>query len=363
MLKSGVSHQLKISKPGYEAVARTIVVGPDEEQALELDLPAEFGVVFSSSRPADAFLVVDGKPAGTGTQRLRLTTRPHVLTYSKPGFVTQTVKVIPRKGTSQNIDVVLKTEQQAMEEARPELLRTAGGQEMPLIEPQGRFSMGASRREAGRRANESQRLVELTRAYYLSSKEVTNAEYRKFKDDHVSGTAEGVSLNGDTMPVVNVSWDDAARYCNWLSEQDNLPPSYIEQDGRMVLSNDVKTGYRLPTEAEWAYAARVLGRKSQARYPWGEGYPPITKAGNYADVQIADTLANVVTGYNDGFRGSAPVGSFAAMPAGFHDFGGNVAEWIHDYYAVYPGQVERLVLRGSTEVKSRDAGAGRRLAL
>ena len=203
--------------------------------------------------------------------------------------------------------------------------------------------MGASRREAGRRANENRRLVELTRPFYLASREVSNREYRLFKGQHDSGSAEGVSLNDDRHPVVSVSWDDAARYCNWLSQLDKLSPAYAETNGHMSLKPDATTGYRLPTEAEWVYAARIAGRSAAARYDWGDGYPPATVVGNFADQQIADTLANVVSGYNDGYRGPAPVGSFAPQAAGFHDFGGNVAEWINDYYAVYPGQAERLV--------------------
>jgi formylglycine-generating enzyme required for sulfatase activity len=203
--------------------------------------------------------------------------------------------------------------------------------------------MGASRREAGSRANESQRLVEITRPFYLAVNEVSNAEYRQFDPGHNSGSAEGVSLNGDGQPVVNVSWDDAARYCNWLSARDGLEPAYAEQEGRMQRVAGVTNGYRLPSEAEWVYAARIAGRSSAARYPWGDTYPPATVSGNFADAQIADTLAIVVSGYNDGYRASSPVGSFGAQSAGFHDLGGNVAEWIDDFYAVYPGQAGQLV--------------------
>lgn len=343
VLASGVPLKLRLSRPGYEVNEKTLQVRPDEERQLSVEMKPEYGVVFASSRPADTTLTVDGKPSGSGTQRLRLTTQQHELTFSKPGYLAQTVRVTPRVETSQNVDIVLKTESQAKEEARPARLSTAGGQEMLLLEPGDSFKMGASRREAGRRANESQRLVEITRPYYLSINEVSNAEYRLFDPRHNSGSAEGMSLNNVNHPVVNVSWDDAARYCNWLSEKDKLQPAYVETGGRMQLVAGPVNGYRLPTEAEWVYAARVAGRSDTARYPWGDGYPPTISAGNFADAQIADTLANVVTGYNDGYRASAPVGSFSTQSTGFNDLGGNVAEWINDYYAVYPGQAEKLV--------------------
>ena len=143
-------------------------------------------------------------------------------------------------------------------------------------------------------------------------------------------------------PVVNVSWDDAARYCNWISKQEGLPLAYQEQGENMVAVMPLNRGYRLPSEAEWVYVARVYGRPQSARYPWTGSYPPTAISGNFADAQIADTLADVVPNYDDGYRATATVGSFTALN-GFYDLGGNVAEWIHDYYAVYPGQAARLV--------------------
>ena len=342
-LTSGVTHQLRLSRPGYKLTERKLSLQADEERQLVVEMQPEYGVIFASSEPADANLTLDGKPAGSGTQRLRMTTRQHELTFSKPGYLPQTVRVTPRADTSQNVDITLKTQSQVKADARPDVLRTAGGQEMRLLEPVSSFEMGASRREAGRRANESQRLVEITKPFYLSINEVSNAEYRQFNAKHNSGSSEGMSLNNANHPVVNIGWDDAARYCNWLSEKDNVKPVYVEQDGHMKLLAKPGTGYRLPTEAEWVYAARIAGRSDAARYPWGDGYPPKTTAGNFADAQIADTLANVVTGYNDGYRASAPVGSFSAQPDGFNDLGGNVSEWINDFYAVYPGQAGRKV--------------------
>lgn len=346
-LAAGKDHKVRLTRPGYQHIDRTIRLAPEEEQALEVSLSPEYGVVFVTAQPADATLVLDGKPAGKATQRLRLTTRAHTLEFSKPGYLPQRHTVTPRAGVSQNVDVHLKTAAQGKAEkqaaATPATLTTAAGQVLRRVRPAGSFRMGASRREAGRRANESARLVQLTRPFYLGAHEVTNGEYRRYRAAHNSGSAEGVSLDGDAQPVVNISWDDAARYCNWLSKEDGLPAAYRESGGKMLPVVPAVTGYRLPTEAEWVYVARRLGRQEMARYPWTGSFPPTGKAGNFADASIADTLANVVPDYNDGYRGSAPVGSFAARPAGFHDLGGNVAEWMHDYYAVYPGMAEQLV--------------------
>lgn len=354
-LSSSNEHVVRISKPGYQRSNKPITLAAEESRKLTLKLAPQYGVVFVTSRPADASLFVDGKPAGKATQRLRLTTRSHKLEARKTGYASQWATVTPRAGISQNIDLTLKTTAQTSAASNnsadiksgsgslPATVTTAGNQRLRLVSAAEPFRMGASRREAGRRANESQRLVQLTRAFYLAENEVTNAEFRKFKPAHQSGTVDGAGLNNDNQPVVNISWDDAARYCNWLSQKDGLPNAYREQDGSMAVVDPVTKGYRLPSEAEWAYVARIFGRPSAIRYPWAGNYPPTIPAGNFADAQISDTLADTVPGYDDGYRGTAPVGSFPAHPGGFHDLGGNVAEWMNDFYAVYPGEAEKLV--------------------
>ncbi|MEN8205830.1 MAG: PEGA domain-containing protein [Pseudomonadota bacterium] len=346
-LSSTEQHSVRLGKPGYRQVDEPVTLAPNEKKELAVTLPPEYGVVFVTARPADAVLKIDGKPAGEATQRLRLTTRPHTLTFSKSGYVSRQLAVTPRPGVSKNIDVTLKTKAQASVDSKaastPPTRTSAAGQLLQLIKPAGNFRMGASRREAGRRANESPRLIQLVRPFYLSEKEVTNAQYRRFKPGHDSGHAEGAALNAEAQPVVNVSWNDAARYCNWLSRKDGLQPAYREDNGKMLAVIPIAGGYRLPTEAEWAYVARKLGRREMARYPWTGVYPPSQTVGNFADISIADTLANTVPGYNDGYRGAAPAGSFPAQSGGFYDLGGNVAEWTSDYYAVYPGMAETLV--------------------
>lgn len=346
-LTSGVEHALRLTKPGHVRFDQKVVLGPDEEQSVEARLQPQYGIVFVTAQPADARLRVDGRDVGKATQRLQLTTRSHRLEFSKSGYVTKTLNVTPRAGSSRNVDVTLAGVAEARSRKQvastPAVKSSPGGQRMQLVSPQGSFRMGASRREPGRRANESARQVKLVRPFYLSGTEVSNAEYRKFKPAHSSGFAEGQTLDADNQPVVGVSWEDAAQYCNWLSKREGLPPAYKEVKGRMQAVHPMTTGYRLPSEAEWAYIARRHGRQSEQRYPWKGGFPPVSVTGNFADASIADTLANTVPDYNDGYRVAAPVASFAARPAGFHDLGGNVAEWMHDFYAVYPGDAGKLV--------------------
>jgi formylglycine-generating enzyme required for sulfatase activity len=342
-LSANDEHRIRVEKPGYQTAERHVRLVPEGEQDLAVTLLPEYGTVFLATLPADASLLVDGKPAGKATQRLRLATRPHVLEIRKAGYAPHQVTVVPRAGVSQTVDVALEALGQKKVQATPTTLTAAGGPVLRLIRPGGPFTMGASRREAGRRANESRRKVQLTRPFYIGTMEISNGEFRRFKPSHNSGSADGTGLDGESQPVVNVSWDDAARYCNWLSRQDGLRAAYEEKAGHMVFVTPPTTGYRLPTEAEWAYVARAHGGGDPDRYPWAGKFPPTSLVGNFADARIADVLADVVPAYDDGYRGTAPVGSFPASPPGLSDLGGNVAEWINDFYTVYPGEAERLV--------------------
>jgi formylglycine-generating enzyme required for sulfatase activity len=343
--------QLAISRLGYQTAQRSLRLAPGTRVRERIVLEAQIGEVAVGGTPADAQLFVDGVARGAANQLLRLPAAPVKLEVRRDGLEPFSTTITPRVGFRQEVRFALLSAAERRAAALPAVRRTGLGQELRLM-PAGTYTMGSPRREAGRRGNEAQRVVELRRRYYLGAREVTNAEFRQFRKEHLSGVFKQETLDLDNRPVVNVSWADAAAFCNWLSAKDGLPPAYVPgEDGKLVLATPVTTGYRLPTEAEWEFAARWDGTAPRQKYPWGNVLPVPARSGNYADAQAVYLTQSVIPGYDDGFRTTAPVGSFAASPLGLHDLGGNAAEWTTDAYQVFAEGTEAAldpVFRGGS---------------
>ncbi len=325
------NHELTFFKNGYQSSKSTVRTQPDQERELNISLDPVMASVRISSIPADAELYINGELRGAANQTLELMAASQVIEIRKAGYVPYTTEFTSRPGLDQEIRVTLKSLEQARQEQIKPMITTAAGQNLKLFYP-GAYTMGASRREAGRRPNEALRDIRLDKPFYLGLHEVTNAQFREFDSEHSSGTVQGLTLNNESQPVVRITWAQAARYCNWLSDQESLPHFY-EVDGEDVVGfNPEATGYRLPTEAEWEWAARTDGSGVQRKYSWGENLPPPPKAGNFADVTSRNYLGQVLFDYDDSYLGTAPVGSFTPNQYGLYDLAGNVAEWVHDYY-------------------------------
>jgi len=330
----GMLQELIVSLAGYAPVAQDVSVESRAERRVSVELVPQLGELRVRGEPADAILYVDGTARGPANQTLSLPAAPHTIEVRKAGLATFRTTVTPRQGQAQLVEYRLTTADQARTAGLPPRRTTALGQELVLM-PTGRFTMGSGRREPGRRSNETERTVALTRPFYLARLQVTNREFREFRADHLSGIFKDESLDLDRQPAVRVSWQDAAAFCNWLSERDGLPRAYQLRGERLELIEPVTVGYRLPTEAEWEFAARHDGRSATRKYPWGDSLPVPQRAGNWGDASAIYLTPVTITGYNDGYRVAAPVGTFAATPLGLHDMGGNVLEWTTDRYSIY----------------------------
>jgi len=205
-----------------------------------------------------------------------------------------------------------------------------------MVIPAGSFDMGSS---DGRSDEKPVHRVSISK-FALGKTEVTNGEYRKFRPDHRGGDYQGNSLDGDDQPVVNVSWEDANAYVDWLSR---------------------KTGqrYRLPSEAEWEYAARA---GTASKWIWSGDENGGCQDANLADQSAKSAFSNFTwaSSCRDGYAVTAPVGRLRANSFGLYDMIGNVWEWTedcyHDSYSGAPtdgeawtsGRCDNRVLRGAS---------------
>jgi formylglycine-generating enzyme required for sulfatase activity len=221
-----------------------------------------------------------------------------------------------------------------------------------VLIPAGRFSMGTKESEADLlRAFPYARkewvagewpmhAVTISRPFYLGKYEVTKGQFQKFVEaTHYTTDAEndgtgGFGYTGDkdhpwqqrptftwrdwgveqspNSPVVNVSWNDAVAFCEWLSQKDG-------------------TSYRLPTEAEWEYACRAgtTGRSYN-----GNDAERLTEIGNVWDAAVRERVATARNSLNSSDRWpfTSPVGEFQANNFGLYDMIGNAWEWCSDWY-------------------------------
>jgi len=187
--------------------------------------------------------------------------------------------------------------------------------------------------------------VTFTYDFYIGKYEITFDEYDAFCDSTGRIKPEDEGWRSGIRPVINVSWNDSISYCNWLSEREGLPKAYddkgnfLDKDGKITTDPSKVIGYRLPTEAEWEYAARG-GNKSK-------GY-------KYSG---SDNVNDVAWNTDNSDRKTQEVGNKTPNELEIHDMSGNVWEWCSDWFVSYSSSAQtnpynysgsRRVLRGGS---------------
>lgn len=310
---------LRYSHPGYSD--KTVSITSDQSK-IELNLTPEYGELFMNSGQ-QAQIFIDNKYVGETPLRRKLIATTHKVKFTKKGYVPQEIDINVLKNLQQEINVNLLTwSEYYLKNSTAKMTNKIG---MQFIRYQAKpFVMGAPRTEKGQRANELSRKVSFKRAFYLSDKEVSNSEYSLYKKQ------TGKSQN----PVVGVSWNDAAMFCNWLSSKHDLKPFYRVRGDRVIGYAESSRGYRLPSEAEWEYVAKLAGKRRPSIFVWGDEYEGDMLLGNLADKSAKDTVKTYLADYNDGFKRIAPVGSYSPESSGMFDMSGNVSEWVNDVYSL-----------------------------
>jgi formylglycine-generating enzyme required for sulfatase activity len=232
--------------------------------------------------------------------------------YEGPDFLAPPTPVVAAKKTPLSAEEMAKL---------APTITNGAGMKLVLVKP-GTFQMGSPEDERHRQDDETQHEVTLTRPYYIGIHEVTQAQWKA-----VMGEDSPSNFKGDDLPVEKVTWAEANAFCARLSEQE-------------------KHTYRLPTEAEWAFAARA-------------GEAPVFKTTK----EHKDWLAAHAWMYGTAKYKTHPVGSLKPNAWGLYDTIGNVGEWTSDGFAPFTAAAQtdplgvdgdRKVVRGNGWISSFD---------
>lgn len=229
---------------------------------------------------------------------------------SRRAYWTYLDRCAPACGHRAEAEAALARLAPAQPTLRDRLSDGSPGPEMVTI-PTGGFAMGSPPYEKGRYDDETSHSVRIGKSFAIGKYEVMFHEYDRF------AAATGRALPGDQKwgrgrrPVINVAWLDAIAYADWLSQQTGAR-------------------YRLPTEAEWEYAARA--GITASRY-WGDDPDQGCGYANAADLDGKQVFVSwTVMKCHDGQVYTAPVGSYRDNDFGLHDMLGNVSEWTCSLY-------------------------------
>ena len=280
---------IELSAEGYDSQSETIELKRGENLRKTWSLEQQTGGLQFMIDPVDAKVSLkrgsQTVETWTGLKILKnLAVGTYQITAEMNGFESKTQTITIQK--DKNLPIELKLEKSKVQSSGGKTITNSIGMEFVLI-PSGTFKMGSSNGESDEKPIHS---VTISEAFYMGKYEVTQKEWKAVMGDNPS------RFKGDKLPVEQVSWNDIQEFIKKLNQKEG------------------GTKYRLPTEAEWEYAARA---GSNSKWSFGDNE---SQLGNYAWY-----------GSNSNSQ-THPVGQKKPNKYGLYDVHGNVWEWVQDWY-------------------------------
>ena len=292
-LNTGI-YAIRVEKKGYKTFEKKIELKPEQTvEKIKYNLTA-YAYLTVHTKPEDARIrIMNINPVYT--PGIELSPGKYDIDVSKKNFVSHRQWIELNGGEKKHLTISLKPDAQT--------LTNSINMTFVLI-PSGSYKMGSSEKEPGREQNEILHQVILTNDFYMQTTEVTQRQWLMVMKDNPSDKKCGLDC-----PVENVSWKDVNEFIKLLN------------------SKEKTNTYRLPTEAEWEYAARS---GLTTPYFWGDE-ADCSKA-NYGNSWITDECKGVNPGQ------TMKVASFSKNAWGLYDMHGNVNEWCSDFFGIYPSK-------------------------
>ena len=314
-------HTISIMKDGFHTFSKKVLIVSKRINQQEIILEEKIGSVKIISSPV-ADVVINGKSYGETPLNISLRSVEQNIELFKEGHRSFFTSLTPNTEFEKKIEVFLKTNAQAKLDESPLKYKNKFGIEMNLIMP-GEFQLGSSKREAGRYSNEVTRNIKLTKPFYISSTLITEDQYNSFLRE---------SFLNSNKPITSISWFEAAKFCNWLSEQEGLDKVYNFINNNYTGLNMESNGYRIPTESEWVWAVKFYKQSDIKIFTWGNKMPVKKNVGNLSGEEMKNKNSKYIKGYFDNYKNLSPVKSYQPTNSGLYDITGNAHEWMHDYY-------------------------------
>ena len=209
-------------------------------------------------------------------------------------------------------------------------------QPMQVLVEKGSFTMGDTWGD-GYNDEKPTHKVTFTYNFYIGKYETTFDEYDAFCEATGRNKSKDEGWGRGQRPVINVSWNDAIAYCNWLSEKEKLPKAYdsegnlLDKNGNITTDPSKVIGYRLPTEAEWEYAARGGNKSKGYKYSGSDNVDNVAWYWQNSGDKYLTGDRDWDTIIKNNCR-TQEIGKKAPNELGLYDMSGNVWEWCSDWY-------------------------------